>query len=475
MGSASSVITHDVSKDEFKAMLGEEFYSDGLFNKLKNANNVIPKDRFIQYISAATDCFLTHDWGKDELNRDTHPRVSVINRMLQQRGIKTWFDDDAMKGDVQQQMGDGIDNCGCIIVFVTMRYMDKVAGKGEKKELDNCLYEFSHASQTKGRAKMIPVVMEPRCKDTGAWFGKVGQNLGGLLYTEYVRDDDLNKVVDDICKKVLDIVKLPITQRIQNFLQNKTHQSTTQLQSNIPQQSTQNDAVAQFQMGFNYEQANNFVEAAKCYRKAADQGELNAMNNLGLYYFTGKGVTQNMPEGVKWYQKAAEKGNALAQSSLGICYFNGHGIAQNIQEAAKWYRKAADQGMSVAQVNLGTCYLNGNGVPQNFTEAVKWYQIAANQGFAPGQSCLGGCYLNGQGVAQNFMEAAKWFHLAANQGIVEAQHNLGSCFFNGHGVPQNLPEAAKWLQLAANQGFVPSQQLLAVCYQQMGFVPQQMF
>lgn len=30
--------------------------------------------------------FLTHDWGKDELGRDNHQRVAVINRALQANG-----------------------------------------------------------------------------------------------------------------------------------------------------------------------------------------------------------------------------------------------------------------------------------------------------------------------------------------------------------------------------------------------------
>ena len=36
-------------------------------------------------------------------------------------------------GDIQKKMIDGIDNSAVSIVFITMRYMDKVAGKGEKR------------------------------------------------------------------------------------------------------------------------------------------------------------------------------------------------------------------------------------------------------------------------------------------------------------------------------------------------------
>ena len=90
---------------------------------------------------------------------------------------------------------------------------------------------------------------------------------------------------------------------------------------------------------------------------------------------------ENYAEAVKWYRKAAEQGLALAQYNLGVSYANGLGVSQNYTEAVKWYRKAAEQGYAAAQYNLGRCYANGQGVPQSFTEAEKWYRKAAEQGF----------------------------------------------------------------------------------------------
>ena len=34
-------------------------------------------------VSLATDVFLSHNWGQDELGRDNHERVGVINKALQ--------------------------------------------------------------------------------------------------------------------------------------------------------------------------------------------------------------------------------------------------------------------------------------------------------------------------------------------------------------------------------------------------------
>ena len=61
-------------------------------------------------------------------------------------------------------------------------------------------------------------------------------------------------------------------------------------------------------------------------------------------YYNGQGVAQDYGEAVKWFRKAAEQGNVDAQFNLGLCYEYSKGVAKDIDEAAKWYRKAAEQG-----------------------------------------------------------------------------------------------------------------------------------
>ena len=58
----------------------------------------------------------------------------------------------------------------------------------------------------------------------------------------------------------------------------------------------------------------------------------------------GQGVPQDYAEAVKWYRKAADQGYAAAQTNLGLMYAHGQGVPQDYVEAVKWYRKAADQG-----------------------------------------------------------------------------------------------------------------------------------
>ena len=144
------------------------------------------------------------------------------------------------------------------------------------------------------------------------------------------------------------------------------------------------------------------------------------MLEMGEDYY-GK---QNYVEAVKWYRKAAEQGHALAQATLGACYLTGTGITQSYAEAVKWYRKAAEQGQADAQYALGVCYYEGLGVTQSYTEAVKWLRRAAEQGQADAQYALGLCYGLGYGVTQNVEEYKKWVRKAAAQGHKDAKEEV---------------------------------------------------
>ena len=51
----------------------------------------------------------------------------------------------------------------------------------------------------------------------------------------------------------------------------------------------------------------------------AEEGNLEAQNTLGLINDEGSGVNQDYKEAVKWYRLAAEQGDAYGQFNLGLC------------------------------------------------------------------------------------------------------------------------------------------------------------
>ena len=117
-------------------------------------------------------------------------------------------------------------------------------------------------------------------------------------------------------------------------------------------------------------------------RKQAERGDATAQCLLGDDYYNGEGVPQDYAEAAKWFRLAAEQGHARAQNNLGVMYDygSGAGVPQDSKETVKWYRRAAEQGNAGAQYGLGLAYREGRGVPQDFVQAYAWFNISAGNG-----------------------------------------------------------------------------------------------
>lgn len=110
--------------------------------------------------------------------------------------------------------------------------------------------------------------------------------------------------------------------------------------------------------------------------KAAEGGNADAQNNLGVMYFKGESVPKDLTKAAEWYRKAAEKNHIKAQYNLGILYQD----KEDFSSAVYWFGKAAEQGHSKAQTNLGTLYYYGVGVTQNLDKAMDLFTKAAAKG-----------------------------------------------------------------------------------------------
>jgi TPR repeat protein len=87
-------------------------------------------------------------------------------------------------------------------------------------------------------------------------------------------------------------------------------------------------------------------------------------------YYEGEGVPQDYAEAARWYRLAAEQGNADAQDILGLMYANGAGVAEDAAEALRWWREAAEQGHALAQTKVAWVLLE-QGLPDEAIEAAR--------------------------------------------------------------------------------------------------------
>ncbi len=108
----------------------------------------------------------------------------------------------------------------------------------------------------------------------------------------------------------------------------------------------------------------------------AEKGVPFAQTFLGNMYFR---MQRDYKEAAKWYRKAAEQGNAVAQNNLGYVYNVHLDSKEANKEAIKWYLKSAEQGCVYAQFNLGVMHVGvtlGNDGARKYKTGYMWYYLA---------------------------------------------------------------------------------------------------
>ncbi len=261
------------------------------------------------------------------------------------------------------------------------------------------------------------------------------------------------------------------------------------------------DVDEQYRIGLQYEEKQNYEQAAEWYSKAARNLYTNAavadtdregifsdqeagaeeqavasrfMSMLGN--LTGNADSQfkygltfeaekNYERAAESYLAAANQGNKAAQYRLGLMCESGQGVTQNYVRAAEWYRRAAKQGHASACNNLGVLYKEGKGVRQDYAKAAEWYQKAADKGLDVAQYNLGVRYYEGQGVKQDYAQAMEYFQKAAERGVGRAGYNLGIGCYAGKGIEQDYGKAAEYFEEALAEGYMDAGFYLGVLYE----------
>lgn len=76
----------------------------------------------------------------------------------------------------------------------------------------------------------------------------------------------------------------------------------------------------------------------------AEEGSADGQYVVGQMFFSGKGTTKNDIEAAKWFRKAAEQGHPLAQHQLAMLYAKGMGVEADMTRAYVWSSLAAKYG-----------------------------------------------------------------------------------------------------------------------------------
>jgi hypothetical protein len=109
----------------------------------------------------------------------------------------------------------------------------------------------------------------------------------------------------------------------------------------------------------------------------AEGGDAKAQYNLGMMYHNGGGKAhpRDYEEAMKWLRLAADQGNVEAEDRVGLMYYLGEGVPQDYAEAVRWYKTAANKGNAHAQWQLVDMYQKGIGVPRDLEESKRWARL----------------------------------------------------------------------------------------------------
>lgn len=147
-------------------------------------------------------------------------------------------------------------------------------------------------------------------------------------------------------------------------------------------------ALADYEDGVNAALAGDFDRAYAEFKIAADEGLNMAQYNLGILYFTGQGVKQDLGEAFRWTLAAAEQGHTAAQANLASLYFEGQGTRKDEDKAVEWYMEAARAGHGASAYTLATMYQKGSAVKRDRIQAHAWASMAQGAQYAEADALL---------------------------------------------------------------------------------------
>jgi TPR repeat protein len=236
----------------------------------------------------------------------------------------------------------------------------------------------------------------------------------------------------------------------------------------------------------------DYKEAIKWYLKAADQGDLYAICNLGLMLEEGHGCDKDLKAAVDHYKIVADAGLPYAQHLLADMYYFGKGVEPDRQKAYDLYKMASEHwenedssssldpffgmGRCYAEYKIGSFDEAVKAFKKSFergnTEALMYYILMGfrNQEALSAQdgewlfqkasgnpsdpNCLfvmGACYEMGFGTEQDHKKSVKAYEKAALLGHAFGQHHLAYMYFQGWGIEKNPEIGFQWELRAAER------------------------
>lgn len=176
---------------------------------------------------------------------------------------------------------------------------------------------------------------------------------------------------------------------------------------------------------------------------------------LGLAFYNGEGQEKNIGEAIKHFEIAANAGNLEAMNKLGVAYANEEEY-RDIELAIRWFAKASTLGFSRSTLNLGKLFSYEKYGQVDGEKAIAFFKQALSQGNKEAASMLGDAYYYGELVPTDYSIAYEYYYKAAEDGDARDKNNIAFMLEYGKGVDVDLPKALEYYKSAAEGGYAPA-------------------
>ncbi len=161
---------------------------------------ITPENTQVKADDKKWDCFLSHSWGKNQVN---HKRVVSIAKKLKSEGLRVWVDAEQLTDTVEQQILEGIDGSHVFVAFITKQYLDS-----SNDQNNNAGQEFRYATN-KDVNLVAPVVMEKELLNPRTWNKSVVKlKLATKLYIDFSSPAKENANIDVLVRRIHELKAL---------------------------------------------------------------------------------------------------------------------------------------------------------------------------------------------------------------------------------------------------------------------------
>lgn len=199
--------------------------------------------------------------------------------------------------------------------------------------------------------------------------------------------------------------------------------------------------------------ADRQVDAAnQAFRKAADEGHMRAIYQIGYMHAVGAGFEKNRKTANGYYRRSSDLGDPYGMTVWGRSLYHGRDVDVDQRLGLELMLAAADQGHTYAMNDLGGIFLFGIGRDADPERGLRFLRAGAERDDIYSLNLLGLSYMRGQGVDADPSRAIEYFTLASDGGHPNAPTNVGRMYRDGFGVSRDLGKAIEFLELGAARG-----------------------